>query len=413
MDYHYAVSFKCLKCEKTFPLKNDFYICPECGSNVEIIYDYNKIKEVLNKKNLKENKVFDIFRYKDIYPFSFSINKYNKLKIGGTELYKSDRLGDIIGYKNFYIKDDTKNPSGSFKDRASIIALIYAMESNKKVVVGASTGNAASSLAALSASLGMKNIIFIPKSAPIAKVAQLLIFGANIIMVDGNYDDAFELSLKATEEFKLYNRNTGYNPFTREGKKSVSFEIIEQLDFNIPDYIFVPMGDGNIISGVWKGFKDAYKIGLIDKLPVLIGVQSENSSAIVDAFNENRDIVKVTATTIADSISVDFPRDGYAALKSLKESNGIGIKISDKKILEAQSILAKYRGIFAEPAGATSFAGLIYSIEKNLIDKNKVSVILVTGNGLKDINSVIKNINMPAIFSPLESKWKDKINEII
>ncbi len=409
----YASKFKCINCESEYSINEAEYTCKKCGGNLDIIYDYNKIKKILNVKILRQRDGINFFKYRELYPIDFNEKNYNKLTIGGTPLYKSELLGNYIGYNKFYIKDDSHNPSGSFKDRASIMALINAKEKGKKVIAGASTGNAASSLACLSAAIGMKNIIFIPKTAPTAKVAQLLIFGANLIMIDGNYDTAFDMSLQATEKFKIYNRNTGYNPFTREGKKSVSFEIIEQLNFKVPEYVFVPMGDGNIISGVWKGFKDFYNINIIDKLPKIIGVQSEKSSAIVDAYLENRSITPVKATTIADSISVDLPRDGDAALIAIRESNGFGIKISDNKILEAQKILAEKRGIFAEPAGATALAGLIKSIKENKIDKEKESIIIVTGNGLKDINSVIKNITMPKIFSPKQNLWEQEVQKYV
>ena len=409
----FVKGLKCINCGKEFVLKNNIYTCPNCNSNLEVIYDYSALKKIFTKNTLKKREEFTVFRYKELYPVEIkSTERYSKLKIGGTPLYKSEELGEYIGYKKFFIKDDSLNPSGSFKDRASIIILINALKNNIKTITGASTGNAASSLACLSASLNMNNIIFIPKTAPIAKVAQLLIFGANIIMVDGNYDAAFELSVKATEKLGLYNRNTGYNPLTREGKKSASFEIIEQMDFKVPDYVFVPMGDGNIISGVWKGFKDFYNLKLINKLPKLIGVQSQKSSAIANAFINKSRIKKVKATTIADSISVDLPRDGEFALQALKESGGLAVKVSDKDILNAQKLLASKRGIFAEPAGATAFAGLLNTLENKLINKNKTSVILITGNGLKDINTVVKNTKMPKIFSPDKSNlWLKEVKK--
>ncbi len=401
MNRNFATGYKCIKCQKEYEITQTLYTCPSCGANLQIVYDYEKIKKELTREKIENRKDYSMGRYIEFYPIRFEPEKYLKLKIGWTPLYKSELLGQEIGYTNFYLKDDTHNPSASFKDRASIIALIDALERGEKLIVGASTGNAASSLACLSASIGMKTLILIPKTAPVAKVAQLLIYGANLIMVDGSYDDAFDLSLKITEKYGFYNRNTGFNPFTREGKKSVSFEIIEQLGWKVPDYVFVPVGDGNIISGVWKGFNDMYNAGLIDKLPRIICVQSEKSSAVANAYFENSDEIKpVKATTIADSISVDLPRDGLAALYAIKESNGFAIIVRDEEILEAQKLLASKRGIFAEPAGATALAGLIKAIKENKINNNELSVVLVTGNGLKDINAVIKNVRMPEPVQP-------------
>lgn len=399
-DYNFATKFKCVKCSKEFPISNEFYVCNECGSNLDILYDYESISKKLTRDELKKRTEYSIFRYKEFYPVTAEFEKYNKLQIGFTPLYKAERLGEFLDYPNFYIKDDSRNPSASFKDRASIIAIINAEQNSHKVIVGASTGNAASSLACLSASIGVRNIIVIPQTAPKAKIAQLLMFGANLIMVKGTYDNAFELSLKITEEYGIYNRNTGFNPFTREGKKSVSYEIAEQLDWTVPEYIFVPVGDGNIISGVWKGFKDLFKAKLIEKLPHIVCVQSELSSAVADAFQEKREIRPVKSTTIADSISVDLPRDGLPALLSITESNGFAIKVSDNEILEAQKLLSKYRGIFAEPAGSTALAGLIKALKNKQIDKTKNSVILVTGSGLKDIDVVLKNVTEPVKIEP-------------
>jgi len=409
-SYNFATHFKCIKCGKEYPITKNFYICEECKGNLDVQYDYKKIKKKFTKKVLKKRDEFSIFRYLEMYPIKQDIDEFKKLSIGWTPLYESERLGDVVNYKNFYLKDDSRNPSASFKDRASIMAIINAMQSGNKVMVGASTGNAASSLSCLSASIGVKNIIVIPHTAPKAKVAQLIMFGANLVMVNGTYDDAFDLSLKITEKYRIYNRNTGFNPFTREGKKSVSYEIAEQLEWKVPEYIFVPVGDGNIISGVWKGFKDLYSINFIDRLPKIIAVQSELSSAVADAFFENREIRSVKATTIADSISVDLPRDGLAALNAVKESEGFAIKVSDRQILEAQKMLSEHRGVFAEPAGATAFAGLKKALEDNKIDKSKTSVVLVTGSGLKDIDTVLKNVTEPIKIDPSIDEF-DKIKE--
>ncbi|HPP88157.1 MAG TPA: threonine synthase, partial [bacterium] len=297
---------------------------------------------------------------------------------------------------NLYFKDDGRNPSASFKDRAGAVALLNAIENNAEIITGASTGNAASSMACLSASLGISPVIFVPKAAPIAKISQLLVFGAQVYAVNGTYYDAFDLCLKVTEKFGWYNRNTGFNPYTREGKKTCALEIIEQLNWKVPDKVFVPVGDGNIISGIWKGFKDFYELGLIEKLPQLIAVQAEGSAAISNAINKNTKVIEaVKANTIADSISVDIPRDGELAVKSVLESQGGAVTVSDNEILSAIKEVARLTGIFGEPAGVTGYAGLKKLLNANKLKESEKIVIVVTGNGLKDVASAQKSVGQP------------------
>ena len=274
-----------------------------------------------------------------------------------TPLYEFPDLAKKSGIDGLYIKDESYNPSLTLKDRASAVALVKAQELNYKTVATASTGNAAASMACIGSHLKLQSIIFIPESIPRAKLIQLRIYGAKIVMVKGKYDQAFEICREISQKKFWYNRSTAINPFNLEGKKTVSFEICEQLDFDIPDVIFVPVGDGCIISGVWKGFTDFYKIGLIDRLPRLIACQAEGSAAIYNTFKKKSDIPEpVRAITVADSISVDLPRDGVKALRALSESNGDCVTVSDQSILSAQQQLASEKGIFCEPSAATAFA---------------------------------------------------------
>ena len=276
-------------------------------------------------------------------------------------------------------------------------------------------------MACLAASLGIPTVIFVPQKAPKAKITQLLIFGAKVIMVKGTYDEAFDLCLEATKEYGWYNRNTGYNPYTREGKKTAAFEICEQLDWQVPNKVFVPVGDGNIISGIWKGFKDLKEIGFINRLPQLIAVQSELSNAIVKAIKKMSDvryqisekikIEPVRATTIADSISVNMPRDGLAAVKAIQESNGLAIEVADEDILETIKIVARATGIFGEPAGVTSYAGYKRLKEEGKIEEKERVVCLITGNGLKDIDSSMKVAGEPFLIEPTLEALKEIISE--
>jgi threonine synthase len=279
------------------------------------------------------------------------------------------------------------------------------------LVTGASTGNAASSTAVLAAAMGIRTRIFIPQAAPPAKVAQLLAFGAEVLAVEGTYDDAFDLCLAATKHFGWYNRNTGYNPFTREGKKSVSFEICEQMGWTVPDLVVVPVGDGNIISSVWKGFQEFHRIGFIDRLPRLLAVQAEGSDAVVRALEGDGTIQPVSGESVADSIAVCMPRDGEAAVQAVRASGGFGIRVSDEEILQAIPEVARGAGVFAEPAGAASYAGLKKAVKLGKVDPAGTVVFLVTGNGLKDVAAVMKVVGRPRVIPPDADALREMYSE--
>jgi threonine synthase len=319
-----------------------------------------------------------------------------------------------LGLSNLWLKDESRNPTASFKDRASAIVVARAQELKADVVVTASTGNAGAALAGMSAAIGQKAVIFAPRSAPPAKVAQLLIYGAKVILVDGTYDDAFDLTIKAANEFGWYCRNTGYNPFTAEGKKTAAFEIWEwwqaahrelhkQLSEgtdHAPLTVFVSVGDGNIISGIHKGFKDLQELEWMPRPPRLIGVQAKGSAAIANAFHaDTEEITPVSAKTIADSISVDLPRDGVRAVRAAKETGGTYITVSDREILKAIADLGR-EGIFAEPAGAAAYAGLVKAAGSGLVGGEDPILVLNTGSGLKDIRAALKAVKKAPIIEP-------------
>ena len=375
------------------------YVCPVCGANLQVVYDYDAIRAAWSREALRDDPDLTIWRYAPLYPVS---SRVEELPIGWTPLLRAPRLAERLGLApdRLLLKDDGRNPSASFKDRASAIALVRARELGFELVTGASTGNAASSTAVLGAAMGIRTRIFIPKAAPRAKVAQLLAFGAEVLAVDGTYDNAFDLCLAATARFGWYNRNTGFNPYTREGKKSVSFEICEQLGFDVPDVVAVPVGDGNIISGVWKGFCDFHALGFIDRRPRLLAVQAEGSAAIVDAVRGDGVIREVSGETVADSISVSLPRDGEAAVQAVRESGGAGITVSDEEILAAIPATARGAAVFGEPAGVTPIAGLRRAVEQGLVRDDERVVALITGSGLKDVASVMKVSGEPRRISP-------------
>jgi threonine synthase len=322
-------------------------------------------------------------------------------------LYYAPRLAADLGFKDVWIKDDGRQPTGSFKDRASAVAVVKAREKGAEIITTASSGNAAAALSGLCASIGQANVIFVPESAPPAKIAQLLVFDSRVILVKGTYDDAFELCLSAAKTYGWYNRNTGYNPYMTEGKKTAAYEICEQLDWRAPDRIFVSVGDGCIIGGVHKGLKDLMALGWIDKMPKLMGVQAAGSSYIYTAWKNGEDILTkapVKAHTVADSISAGLPRDRIKALAAVKETGGAYLSISDDDILGAIPELARGSGVFAEPAGAAAYAGFVKTVEQGLISRDEKIVLLITGNGLKDVAGAMKAVDLvqtkPFTISP-------------
>lgn len=399
----HVAGFRCYVCQAEYPFRNGTYACGSCGGNLEVIYDYGSIRKGFTREKLAHCGDFSIWRYLPILPVESSRLAPTQI-IGWTPLHRARRIGSMLGLANLYLKDDGRNPSASLKDRASAIALVRAMEEGAEIVTGASTGNAGSSMACLSASVGIPAVIFVPQTAPRAKIAQLLIFGARVVTVKGTYDDAFDLCLRVSAEFGWPNRNTGYNPYTREGKKTVVLEIFEQMGWDGPDAIFVPVGDGNIISGVWKGIRDLHELGFIERTPRIIACQSKLSNAIALAWRESVsgriEIRAVQATTIADSISVDLPRDGVAAVRAIRESGGEAVEVSDEEILDCIRYLAKNEGIFGEPAGVASLAAFRKMVLEGKMSSHEKVVCLITGSGLKDIDSAMRVAGEPVLIEP-------------
>lgn len=396
---------KCVLCGTRYDVKDVMYTCPKCGpfGLLNVVYKYDEIKKNFEKRLSKPPAVNEnnIWRYIDILPVEETTPR-TTLRVGMTPYYKPERLSKFLGHENLFIKDDGQNPTASFKDRASAVGVAKAFELKKDIITCASTGNAASSLSGICAQMGVKTYIFVPKTAPVAKVAQLLLFGANVLMVDGNYDQAFDLCMEASNEFGWYNRNTGYNPYLLEGKKTCALEIFEQSGRKLPDYVFVSVGDGCIIGGIYKGFYDLLNLGLIEKMPKLIGVQAEGSNPFVRAYknNKSRELKNMIPETVADSISVGIPRASHQALNGVYASEGAFIDVTDAEILEALKVLPKYAGVFGEPAGVTSLAGFIKMKKNGEIPENASCTLVITGNGLKDINTAISCVTKAPIIEP-------------
>jgi len=402
---------QCMECFRPFSEKRELYTCQFCGSNIslDVWYNYQELKKTFTREWLSKNNNFTHWRYFPILPIK-SLKSVSMLSVGWTPLYDAGSLAKKMGIRKIFIKDDGLNPTGSLKDRASSIAVARALEDGVKKITCASTGNAASSLAGLSASVGLEAFIFVPESAPAAKVTQLKIFGANVFLVKGSYEDAFNLSMMCVDEFKWYNRNSGINPYLIEGKKTVALEIAEQMNFKLPDWVFVAVGDGCTIAGVWKGFVDFLKLGFIKKIPKIVGVQAKGASPIYQAWHKKRQLTPMKPETMADSIAVGTPRSWKKAIRAVDETNGFFITVTDKEILGAMKLLGSTCGIFGEPAGVTGLAGLIKAVKNRMIPRSSSSLIIVTGNGLKDISSAQKvsgNIfKIPVDFSALKKEIK-------
>jgi threonine synthase len=410
---NFIKGFRCTLCNKIYSEYEVSYTCPNCGEKgiLEIEYDYQSMRKFVDKCYFKTNPDFSMWRYH----LMMAIEQKHipkMLKIGGTPLYKANHLHRTVGIKSLYIKDEGQNPSGSLKDRASGVAVLKAIEKGYKTIACSSTGNAASSLACHAARTGLKTVIFVPKRAPIGKINQLSIYGSNVVMVNGDYKDTYELSKKAIDHYGYYNRNAAINPFLVEGKKTVALEIAEQLDFSPTDWVAVSVGDGCTIAGVYKGFYDFFMLGLIDKIPKLLGVQSSGCQPFVTAFETNQTLTEAEENSIADSISVGIPRNPIKAQNAVLKSRGSWVSVSDDEILKYMRKLGMKEGIFGEPAGVAALAGIRKAVTLGIISPVESVTMIMTGNGLKDPKSVEKAIQPPILikndFNALENYLKEK-----
>ncbi len=428
--------FKCSQCGKIYPIEKGRYLCDDCIKKQEDGKPLNGVLLVefadnfIKKFNERPEEFIEItennkndFVVLSAAPFlpSYNLKEYlEEIPVGNTPLIRSNKLENELNIKELYLKWEGSNLSGSYKDRASILVSAMAKQFGENNIVVASTGNAASSMAAIGAAMKQNIFIFAPKTAPIGKLAQILQYGAKLFLIDGNYDDAFNLSMKFSSKTGFLSRNTGFNPFTIEGKKTSSYELLiknkslkgsvrkdsidSYLPLDLPDYILVPVGDGVIISGLIEGFLNLLKLKIIERLPVVVGVQAQGSSYIANAFESSVFPSNYNSNTLADSISVNSPRCGYLAIELVKKTGGFFIKVSDESILEAQHLLAKNTGIFAEPSSCTTIAAVI---KESRIFSSKKTVALITGHGLKDIDNALKIIKQPKpIDNDFESVMK-------
>ncbi len=401
MSRYYYQCFDCKKIYAQYEIEKELiYLCPSCGKSernrplvgvLEIKYDYSFINKTELIKKIEKALCGAIWEFPEIIPLQFDLQKNQYLLIDD-KILNSLRLSSTplirLRYKdcNLFAFDDTRNPTFSYKDRASILVVLKAIQLGINEISAASTGNAGSSIAGICARFGLKSHIFVPKTIPEAKRIQIQAFGSNIYVVDGTYDEAFDLCLTLSGKKNWFNRNTAFNPLTIEGKKSGAYDIFMALK-KIPDNIFIPVGDGVIIGGLYKGFKELLELGIIEKLPRLVAVQSKGSNAIV-RFHKTKKFEFHDSMTIADSICASAPRNLFMADEAIKRSDGFAVEVSDDEIITAQKEIIQRFGIFVEPSSAATFAGFKYAINAELISEHDLTLLMFTGNGLKDLNSL-------------------------
>ena len=401
---------KCVRCGKTYAAVPDLTTC-ECGGILDIIYDYESIKARLTKEVLANRAERSMWRYRELLPIEEGAVP-TPLRVGWSPLYEEPRLAQQLGLGRLFVKDDGQNPTASLKARASAMAVAKAREAGARVIACSSTGNAASSLAGNAAAAGLSTYIFVPSRAPKGKVAQLMTFGATVISVQGSYEETFELSKQAIDKWGWYNRNAAINPYLSEGKKTVALEIMEQLNWEVPDYIAISVGDGCTIAGLWKGLKDLHTIGFIDRLPRLISAQAAGCCPLNRAIESGMPWEPMEENTLADSIAVGVPRNAEKALMAIRESGGLTVNVTDEEIMAAQQLLGRTCGVFGEPAGVTGTAGVKKLCEAGKIGRDDTVVSVVTGNGLKDVANAIAAcgdpITIPSDMNRLLAAFAEK-----
>ena len=394
----YVLGARCIRCGAEYEALPTITTC-KCGGILDIQYNYSAIRDHFSPADLSQCRDYSMWRYRPFLPVEED-SPAPPLRVGWSPLYRAQRLAGVLGLRELYIKDDGQNPTASLKDRASAMAVVKALEAGADTIACSSTGNAASSLAGNAAAAGLSTYIFVPSRAPKGKVAQLMIFGATVISVDGSYEDTFTLSKTAIDRWGWYNRNAAINPYLSEGKKTVSFELMEQLGWQVPDYVALSVGDGCTIAGVWKGLKDLHSAGFIDRLPRLISVQAEGCCPLSRALLTGEPWHPMEENTLADSIAVGVPRNADKALMAVRESQGIAVNVSDEEILAAMRLLGRTQGVFGEPAGVTGTAGVKKALELGLLSPDATVVSIVTGNGLKDVQNGIRAAGEPMVVSP-------------
>jgi len=407
-------TLRCLKCSKEYAPEKNLYVCKKCGGKLEIVYDYDAIAKKVSKKVLAGRKP-GVWKYLELLPLADEKNIVT-LDEGGTPLLEAKNLARKLGMKRLWLKDETRNPTASFKDRPMTVGVSKAREFGAKAVVVASSGNAAIAVAAYSAKAGIDCYAFVPAEAPAAKVAQLSIYGAHVIRAKakGKGDPCYKLMQMAWQRYGWVPLPScgAFNPYQPEGSKTMSYEIVEQLGWRAPDWVMVPTGAGTLLSGNAKGYFEFERLGLIKSAPCLVSVQAEGCAPLVKAFKENTQPYEIPTwenpQTVAGGLVDPYPWDADTAVPAIKRSNGTAETVSDKEILSSEKLLAETEGIFAEPSGAAGLAGLIKLLKAGVIDRSDDVVVEITGGGLKDQKTAMQLVREPPTIEP-ELKQLDKL----
>lgn len=409
----YLLGFRCLTCGELHSADDVTYTCPADGGNLDAVYDYARIAREVAPTTLAASADRSIWRFAPLLPSPMPRGLPSPLTtLGDTPLYRAPILESSLDVRAVWLKDDSRLPSSSFKDRASAMVVAQAIADGRRTICVASTGNAAGALAAMCSGTDRRAVVFVPEGTPEGKLAGIAIHGAQVFIVRGSYNDAVRLAAEACARFGWYNRSTGTNPYTREGKKTAGYEIAEQLarfggargarPFRAPDAVIVPLGDGNILSGVHKGFRELAQLGWIERMPRFIGVTASRAPSLAQAFRRGDESFEVIpSTTLASGISVDVPCDGVAALRAIRTGGGTVIEADDEQMLDAMSILARDAGVFVEPACAAAYVGLQAARRANLIRSSDEVVLQLTGSGFKDIRSAVRAAPPPRTISSL------------
>ena len=407
----YIKGLKCRECDREYHV-DPIYVCEFCFGPLEVIYDYEKIKQSLTRDKI-QSRPHNLWRYRELLPIDGE--PFDAFHSGFTPLVKADNLAKLLGVKELYIKDDSvSHPTLSFKDRVVAVALAKAREFNFDTVACASTGNLAHAVSAQGARAGFKRFIFIPASLEYSKIIASLAYEPNLIAVDGNYDEVNRLCSEVANKYHWAFVNINIRPFYAEGSKTHGFEIVEQLGWRTPDNVVVPCASGSLITKVWKSFKEMKEIGLIEKVNTKVfAAQAKGCSPIVAAIKQGIDIIKpVKPNTIAKSLAIGNPADGFYATQVIKESKGFGEDVSDEEIIDAIKLLAKTEGIFTETAGGVTLASAIKLIKAGYIKKDGLTVLCITGNGLKTQEALMGHTNEPHYIKPNLASFEETLKKI-
>ena len=381
---------QCIGCGAEYPINEIIYNCERCGDLLEVRVDEKALKEKIETGEWRLRPI-SVWKYKEFLPV-FDETKIVTLREGGTPLYRCERLGKELGVENLYVKNEGANPTGSFKDRGMTVGVSKALELGVKAVVCASTGNTSASLAAYAAKAGLPCIVLIPAGkVALGKLAQAMMYGAIVVGVRDNFDVALQMAVSASKQVGLYLLNS-INPFRIEGQKTAAFEICDQLEWQVPDRVVLPVGNAGNITAYWKGFRELKALGLVEKLPKMVGVQAAGASPIAKAFASNRATIEPVKDpeTVATAIRIGNPVNWKRALNALRGSNGTALTVTDDEIIKAQKLLARKEGIFIEPASAASIAGLKKLVENGEVDVDETIVCVATGHGLKDPEAAVR-----------------------